>query len=187
MQTAEKATPLKPTRASFVRGLPEDMPIEEVIERAREVGLELKPSDIHSARYYMRQAAAGQTARAEKGPLRSAPASSVFAVTPRTTEGNAATATANARPEITVIPRVREPVVKPRQPVVKSRAKREQQKAQKREQREQAQKREQAQAPSPRARPESAASLEKQVRAIAMRLGTERVRAILEEIERMKL
>ena len=38
------------------------MPIEEVIERAREVGLELKPSDIHSARYYMRQQAAAAEA-----------------------------------------------------------------------------------------------------------------------------
>jgi hypothetical protein len=34
------------------------MPVEEVIERGREVGIELQPSDIHAARYYMRQVAA---------------------------------------------------------------------------------------------------------------------------------
>ena len=64
MQAGENPTPLRPTRAGFVRALPLTMPIEEVIERAREVGLELKPSDIHSARYYMRQ----QAAAAEAAP-----------------------------------------------------------------------------------------------------------------------
>ena len=54
---------LKTTRGSFVRGLPLSMPIEEVIERGREAGLELQPSDIHSTRYYMRQAAAAEAAR----------------------------------------------------------------------------------------------------------------------------
>jgi len=54
---AEDTSQLKPTRASFIRGLPEAMPIAEVIERGREAGLEIKPSDIHAARYYMRQAA----------------------------------------------------------------------------------------------------------------------------------
>ncbi|HET8935750.1 MAG TPA: hypothetical protein VFN67_20020 [Polyangiales bacterium] len=52
------STPLRPTRAGFVRGLPLTMPVEEVIERGREVGIELQPSDIHAARYYMRQVAA---------------------------------------------------------------------------------------------------------------------------------
>ena len=52
------STPLRPTRASFVRGLPLEMPVEEVIERGREAGIELQPSDIHAARYYMRQVAA---------------------------------------------------------------------------------------------------------------------------------
>jgi hypothetical protein len=52
------STPLRPTRAGFVRGLPLEMPVEEVIERGREVGIELQPSDIHAARYYMRQQAA---------------------------------------------------------------------------------------------------------------------------------
>lgn len=49
------ATPKETTRASFVRGLPEDMPLEEVIERGREAGLDVKPSDVHAARWYMRQ------------------------------------------------------------------------------------------------------------------------------------
>lgn len=55
------STPLRPTRAGFVRGLPLTMPVEEVIERGREVGIELQPSDIHAARYYMRQAAAAES------------------------------------------------------------------------------------------------------------------------------
>lgn len=54
------STPLRPTRAGFVRGLPLTMPVEEVIERGREVGIELQPSDIHAARYYMRQAMAAE-------------------------------------------------------------------------------------------------------------------------------
>lgn len=55
------STPLRPTRAGFVRGLPLTMPVEEVIERGREVGIELQPSDIHAARYYMRQVAAAES------------------------------------------------------------------------------------------------------------------------------
>lgn len=55
------STPLRPTRAGFVRGLPLTMPVEEVIERGREAGIELQPSDIHAARYYMRQAAAAES------------------------------------------------------------------------------------------------------------------------------
>lgn len=46
---------LRPTRAGFVRALPLSMPVEEVIERGREAGIQLQPSDIHAARYYMRQ------------------------------------------------------------------------------------------------------------------------------------
>jgi hypothetical protein len=52
---SEEQTPLKPTRAAFIRSLPLTVPVEEVIERAREVGLQLQPSDVHAARYYMRQ------------------------------------------------------------------------------------------------------------------------------------
>lgn len=63
MSAEHTTTSLKPTRGSFVRGLPLSMPIEEVIERAREAGLALQPSDIHSTRYYMRQAAAAEAAR----------------------------------------------------------------------------------------------------------------------------
>jgi hypothetical protein len=64
MQVEEttQSSPLRPTRAGFVRGLPLTMPVEEVIERGREVGIQLQPSDIHAARYYMRQQqAAGGT------------------------------------------------------------------------------------------------------------------------------
>lgn len=62
MQGQETTTALKPTRASFIRGLPVDMPVQEVIERGREVGLEIQPSDIHAARYYMRQQGGGAEA-----------------------------------------------------------------------------------------------------------------------------
>jgi hypothetical protein len=62
MQAGENPTEIRPTRAAFIRGLPLAMPIEEVIERAREAGLVLKPSDIHSARYYMRQQSAAPEA-----------------------------------------------------------------------------------------------------------------------------
>jgi flagellar biosynthesis GTPase FlhF len=56
MQVEETSqSPLRPTRAGFVRGLPLSMPVEEVIERGREAGIQLQPSDIHAARYYMRQ------------------------------------------------------------------------------------------------------------------------------------
>jgi hypothetical protein len=58
MQSQETTSQLKPTRASFIRDLPLSMPIDEVIERGREAGLELQPSDIHAQRYYMRQASA---------------------------------------------------------------------------------------------------------------------------------
>jgi len=56
MQADETQT-IRPTRTSFVRSLPETMPVEEVIERGREVGLNIQPSDVHSTRYYMRQEA----------------------------------------------------------------------------------------------------------------------------------
>jgi len=53
----EDTPQLKPTRSSFIRSLPESMPVDEVIERGREIGISIQPSDVHSARYYMRQAA----------------------------------------------------------------------------------------------------------------------------------
>lgn len=64
MQLEETTTTssLKPTRASFIRSLPLEMPVGEVIERGREAGIEVQPSDVHAARYYMRQAAAQEAA-----------------------------------------------------------------------------------------------------------------------------
>lgn len=52
---AEETLALKPTRTSFIQALPESMPVDEVIERGREIGIVIQPSDVHSARYYMRQ------------------------------------------------------------------------------------------------------------------------------------
>jgi len=60
--TSTTNTTLKPTRASFIRGLPLDMPVDEVIERGREAGIMVQPSDVHAARYYMRQASVSQAA-----------------------------------------------------------------------------------------------------------------------------
>jgi hypothetical protein len=61
-QTSMTNTGMKPTRASFIRSLPLAMPVDEVIERGREVGIQVQPSDIHAARYYMRQQSAAETA-----------------------------------------------------------------------------------------------------------------------------
>ena len=61
-QTSNANLALKPTRASFIRSLPISMPVEEVIERAREAGIQVQPSDVHAARYYMRQASAAEAA-----------------------------------------------------------------------------------------------------------------------------
>lgn len=47
----------KLTNAGFVRSLPVEMTPEQVIEAGKKKGLEIKTSDIHSARYYMRQQA----------------------------------------------------------------------------------------------------------------------------------
>lgn len=62
MQAESTTTSIKPTRAGFIRALPLTMSVEEVVERGREAGIALQPSDVHSARYYMRQAAAAQAA-----------------------------------------------------------------------------------------------------------------------------
>ena len=55
--SVEETQLLKPTRTSFIRSLPENMPVDEVIERGREAGITIQPSDVHSVRYYMRQEA----------------------------------------------------------------------------------------------------------------------------------
>jgi hypothetical protein len=50
-QTSATDLSLKPTRAGFIRSLPLAMPVEEVIERGRELGIVLQPSDIHALLY----------------------------------------------------------------------------------------------------------------------------------------
>lgn len=45
----------KLTKAGLVRGLPEDMSVEDVIAAGKKKGLEIKAADVHAARYYMRQ------------------------------------------------------------------------------------------------------------------------------------
>jgi hypothetical protein len=78
-ETSSSSSSLKPTRAAFIRGLPESMPIEEVIERGREAGISINPSDVHSARYYMRQQAASQSAKAASASAKAAIASEAAA------------------------------------------------------------------------------------------------------------
>jgi hypothetical protein len=44
----------KTTRAGFVRGLPLEVPVDEVIRRGKAAGLEIKKGDVYAARHYMK-------------------------------------------------------------------------------------------------------------------------------------
>jgi hypothetical protein len=163
-ETTTTTTPLKPTRASFIRGLPESMPVAEVIERGREAGIEINPTDVHSARYYMRQAAglppapgsyappseqAGALAvPAKRDPAKEPPKpSGAQYITRRTVEANvpAKTRAAAAPPPRTA--------AKPRAKVAVR----------------------------------STDSMEEQLRLIVMRIGSDRAREIIEEVEELAL
>jgi len=152
---AEDTSQLKPTRASFIRGLPESMPIGEVIERGREAGLEIKPSDIHAARYYMRQAAASQSGGRSAPELvhDAAPASptkGVYMVGGRSDINKDRAAQDEGLPErVTMKTRAKLPPT----------------------------------APAAKLPPKPAGSLDEQLRDLVMRMGTVRARAIIEQIE----
>lgn len=77
IDTTNNPTFPKTTRAGFVRALPITMPVADVIERGREQGLEIKESDVHATRYYMREEMK-QTKRASEEPLQWKPGISVL-------------------------------------------------------------------------------------------------------------
>jgi hypothetical protein len=162
MQGQETTTQLKPTRASFIRGLPESMPVAEVIERGREAGLDINPTDVHSARYYMRQA----------GGVLPAP-SSAFAPAAEPTGPVA-------------VPPKRDPAKEPPRPSGAQYIPRRSIEAS-----VPAKPRAVAAAPQAAGRTrtkytaKATDSLEEQFRLIVMRIGTDRARAIIEEVEEL--
>jgi hypothetical protein len=181
MQAEDDSTPLKPTRASFVRGLPESMPLEEVIERGREAGIQLNPSDVHSARYYMRQEALAKLSSRPVSVVpqfvQATPAARTTPVARPTPEkpkpevkqtsflGLHAANSGKQRP--TVKPR-RMPAVAAPAPALKGKKR--------------------AKGATPTLPPAiRSGSLEEQLRQIVMRIGTERARSIIEQLENLKV
>jgi hypothetical protein len=179
MQAEDDPTPLKPTRASFVRGLPESMPLEEVIERGREAGISLNPSDVHSVRYYMRQEA---LAKLSSRPIAVVPqlvhASPVTRAKPEPAKPDAkpthilglhAATSGKERP-----------VVKPRPEIKGRRAEAAPVAASAKPQR--------GKLPHVKLPPvKLSGPLEEQLRQIVMRIGTERARRIIEQMENLKV
>jgi hypothetical protein len=154
MQAQETTTPLKPTRASFVRGLDVNMPIAEVIERGREAGLEIKPGDIHAARYYMRQAAAAQNTGAPqlvRGTTTVAQVKRELSTVHAVTRGNEAGHSDKERSGSNGASKA-SAAAKSRKPT-----------------------------------PILGGSPEEQLRLIVMRIGTERARSIIEQVEKLAL
>jgi hypothetical protein len=43
------------SRSAFVKSMPVDIPVQDVIERGQKQGLDIKAADVHAARYYMRK------------------------------------------------------------------------------------------------------------------------------------
>ena len=164
--SSEETTPIsKPTRAAFIRGLPIEMPVEEVIERGRELGLALQPSDIHAARYYMRQAAAAEARDKVDVTL---PILRRFNVTTRVRPDSDATAT-----------RTEAPVPSPRavpQIAVNERAASIAREAL----------RGMGAKPGQR-ESKSMRSLEAQLRELVLRLGTDRTRKLLDDLDKLAL
>ncbi|HET6336016.1 MAG TPA: hypothetical protein VFG30_22475 [Polyangiales bacterium] len=182
---ADETLSLKPTRASFIRSLPEAMPVEEVIERGREIGLVINPSDVHSVRYYMRQSTKGEPTRKSTASTASTAATSATSATSTSTldrAGIAATVKRNYElieaqqtdlPDHSPAPVMNgkkkratngaEPVTRA-QPIVKERPKR-----------------------RPFATPIEIRAMEQQLRTIVARIGTDRAREILDELEALPI
>ena len=219
-QTSTTDTGMKPTRASFIRSLPLAMPVDEVIERGREVGIQVQPSDVHAARYYMRQASAAETA--SKPPtiaqqlmlggtisaqrdldetagltkiagVRNGASRAVVVATPK------ASATVAATPVVKAAPATAAKRLKERESRVATRTARQSRP-------ERAEKAEKAEkpyseisiddvlkaAPATKARggrraPGINGSMEEQLHTLVLRLGTQRAREIIEEIEQTAL
>jgi hypothetical protein len=179
---ADETLSLKPTRASFIRSLPEAMPIEEVIERGREIGLVINPSDVHSVRYYMRQSTKVEPTRKSTASMASTAATSATSTSTLDRAGIAATVKRNYElieaqqtdlPDHSPAPVTNgkkkrgtngvEPVARA-QPVVKERPKR-----------------------RPAATPIEIRAMEQQLRTIVARIGTDRAREILDELEALPI
>jgi hypothetical protein len=170
----QETTPLKPTRASFIRGLPETMPVAEVIERGREAGLDINPSDVHSARYYMRQGGGLQPAsKSGFAPsLESAPSGPAAEPTQEPAKENASPAKffgAHQTSGRRVLPKVAK--ARPPQPVAALSSS----------------SREIASKPRSKKAAQEDLKMEEQLRVIVMRLGTDRAREIIEEVEELAL
>lgn len=147
--SADETQQLKPTRGSFIRSLPLSMPVDEVIERGREIGISIQPSDVHSARYYMRQ---------EDDARQSA-------VSTSTEVARVIRPLAFQTPGVQVVPRTDAPPEAPAQS---------QRPSQVRKGRKQ-------RAPAREAL--SIPAVEEELRTIVLRLGSDRVRAMIQSIE----
>lgn len=143
---------LKPTRTSFIRALPLAMPIDEVIERGREIGISIQPSDVHSARYYVRQEADARLSSASTDVAR--------IIRPLVFQS----ADAHPVPEPDELPQTS--TRSQRQVRIRKRPRPK---------------------PPERNQSQSLASVEQELRAVVLRLGTDRVRAMIEEIENSTL
>lgn len=193
MQAEDDSMPLKPTRAGFVRGLPESMPIEEVIERGKEAGIQLNPSDVHSARYYMRQEALAKLSSRPVSVPQLVPSAPVARAKPAEAKPDAQPTNilglraANSGKEAaepksrraTAAPAKKrgKPAAPAPQPAAKLSPKLIQQAAKLTQQ---------AAKLSPQAA-KLTGSLEEQLRKIVMRIGTERARRIIEQIEELRV
>jgi hypothetical protein len=183
MQVEDESTPLKPTRASFVRGLPETMPLEEVIERGREAGIQLNPSDVHSARYYMRQEALAQLSARPSAPPQLVQATPVARVTPGKPK---------AEVKATSMLGLRAPSA-PSSAHATSAARGGKKSVEVKSRRGRASAPAAVPVPAPapakraKAAPKLDGSLEEQLRQIVMRIGTERARRIIEQIEDLQV
>jgi hypothetical protein len=150
--SADETQQLKPTRASFIRALPLSMPVDEVIERGREIGISIQPADVHSTRYYMRQEADAQ--------LSAVPTNVARVIRPLAFQ-SAETQTA---------PKTDAPPATPVESQTQPRARKGQH-----------------QKPQARKAALSVAAVENDLRAIVLRLGSDRVRSMIESIEESTL
>jgi hypothetical protein len=152
--SADEMQQLKPTRASFIRSLPLTMPVDEVIERGREIGISIQPSDVHSTRYYMRQEADAR----------------MSAVSTSSEVARVIRPLVFQTPGVQVVPKLDAPVEKPGEVRAEARARKGR-----------------TEKPDVRKPPLSIADVERDLRAIVLRLGSDRVRSMIETIEETTL
>jgi hypothetical protein len=179
---ADENLALKPTRASFIRSLPEAMPVDEVIERGREVGLVINPSDVHSVRYYMRQVNKGQP---QRKPTSTSTASTATSTTTTSTLERGIAATVKRNYELIEAHQADESSPEPAPSVTPSTF------AKKKRGTNGVESTSRSQLVV-RARPKrltamEVRSMEQQLRTICSRIGTDRVREILDELEALPI